>query len=75
MIPNSNQFRGNSTLKIHFFTFAWAFEWTSSDNILKSNSQGTGPRYLYLQNRYNSLNQIQFFEIKKLLAEKSYGDL
>ena len=26
MIPNSNLFRGNSTLKNHFLTFAWAFE-------------------------------------------------
>ena len=26
MILNSKQFRGSSTLKIHFMTFAWAFE-------------------------------------------------
>ena len=27
MIRNSNQFRGSSTMKIHFLTFAWAFRW------------------------------------------------
>ena len=26
MIRNSNQFRGSSTMKIHFLTFAWVFE-------------------------------------------------
>ena len=28
MISNWNQFHGNSILKIHFLTFAWAFRWT-----------------------------------------------
>ena len=27
MIPSSNQFPGNWSLKIHFLTFAWVFEW------------------------------------------------
>ena len=32
--------------------------------ISKSNSQGIDPKFLYVQNRNDSLNQFQFFEIK-----------
>ena len=40
----------------------------------KSNSQGTEPKSLYLQNRYKSLNKFQLFELEKSPTQKSYSD-
>ena len=47
---------------------------TGAIKKLKSNSQGIGPKIGYSQNQKNSLNQIQLFELKKSISEKSCVD-
>ena len=39
--------------------------------ISKSNSKRIGPKFVCLQNRHDSLNQFQFFEIKDWLVRKA----
>ena len=68
---------------MHFRKFWWQFAhayqrhlriFKNSWRIPKSNSQGVGPKFWYLQNQYNLLNQFLFFEMEKSLMEKSSVD-
>jgi len=47
------------------------FEIETPTQISRSNSQGFGPKIRYPQNQNDSLNQIQLFELKKSISEKS----